>query len=140
MVNNPIVDCYIPCIPPRTTSQQKAQNRHTGVYYKKKPLAEAEKMYLRMLAEYRPECPAEGALKLKVVFAFPRKSKRDGAPKITRPDTDNMVKLLKDCMGKQGYFLDDAQVADEQVIKIWSDHPGIYITLTQWEEGYYLRL
>lgn len=43
-----------------------------------------------------------------------------------------MVKLLKDCMTKCGYWLDDSQVYDERVIKEWSMDPGVVIGI--WDE------
>lgn len=47
--------------------------------------------------------------------------------KIKKPDTDNMVKLLKDEMTHCGYWADDAQVASEITEKFYSEPTGIYI-------------
>lgn len=49
----------------------------------------------------------------------------------TKPDTDNLQKLLKDCMTKLGYWQDDAQVASEIVEKFWADTVGIYIKIEE---------
>ena len=47
---------------------------------------------------------------------------------MTRPDTDNLQKLLKDCMTRTGFWRDDAQVCREDVTKRWSrEKPGIRI-------------
>lgn len=49
---------------------------------------------------------------------------------MTRPDTDNLEKMLKDCMTEVGFWKDDALVVSETVYKIWSDEPtGISIEL-----------
>ena len=45
----------------------------------------------------------------------------------TKPDTDNLEKLLKDCMTRTRFWIDDAQVADEHVCKTWSPWPGIHV-------------
>jgi len=52
---------------------------------------------------------------------------RDGQYKITRPDTDNMIKILKDEMTSLGFWKDDAQVASEITEKFWAEQPGIYV-------------
>lgn len=51
--------------------------------------------------------------------------------KDTRPDTDNLQKLLKDCMTACGYWRDDAQVASEISEKFWATLPGIYIKVEE---------
>lgn len=58
---------------------------------------------------------------------FPRGGHRDGEYRITKPDTDNLQKLLKDCMTDVGFWEDDAQVASEICEKFWAEVPGIYI-------------
>ncbi|WP_236253677.1 RusA family crossover junction endodeoxyribonuclease [Streptococcus mitis] len=57
--------------------------------------------------------------------------KVNGQYKTTKPDTDNLQKLLKDCMTKLGYWQDDAQVASEIVEKFWADTVGIYIKIEE---------
>ena len=65
-----------------------------------------------------------------------RKSHRHGEWIKTKPDTDNLQKLLKDCMTQVGFWKDDAQVVSEKVQKRWSDEPtGIYIEIKELEEG-----
>ena len=58
---------------------------------------------------------------------------RDGDWKVTKPDTDNLVKQLKDLMTKAGCFWDDdAQVCHEIIFKCYTDsHPGILVEITQ---------
>ena len=55
----------------------------------------------------------------------------NGAYRITKPDTDNLQKLLKDCMTRVGFWEDDALVASEIVEKFWSQVPGIYIRIEE---------
>ena len=75
-----------------------------------------------------PAVPYTGSVRLYVKWCFPVTGKhRDGEYKYTRPDTDNLQKLLKDCMTVCGYWKDDALVASEIVEKFWAKRPGIYI-------------
>ena len=75
----------------------------------------------------------EGAVIFSVEFRFPAtKPHKDGDPKITRPDTDNMVKLLKDCMTRLGFWTDDAQVCMETVRKSYAAEPGVRIIVSKW--------
>lgn len=59
---------------------------------------------------------------------------RDGEWKTTKPDTDNMIKLLKDCMTRTGFWVDDAQVCSEITEKFWGDVSGIYVMVEQLEQ------
>lgn len=129
-----MIDIWIPGKPPTATAQQKGRSR-SGVWYKPKHLREAEELYMNWLAIQKPAQPLKGPIVLRVDFLFPAtKPHKPGDPKITRPDTDNMVKLLKDCLTRSGYWLDDAQVADETVIKIYDKDPGIRIMIRGWNE------
>ena len=89
------------------------------------------------LIKNRPKEPIEGAVQLTVMWLFPKgKSHKNGEWRTTRPDTDNLQKLLKDCMTKVGFWKDDAQVVSERVEKRWSDEPsGIYIEIEELEGG-----
>ncbi|MBE6902906.1 MAG: RusA family crossover junction endodeoxyribonuclease, partial [Ruminococcaceae bacterium] len=49
--------------------------------------------------------------------------------KLTKPDTDNLNKLLKDCMTKLGFWKDDALVASEIIEKFYGEIPGVYIRI-----------
>ena len=69
----------------------------------------------------------EGAVQLWVKWCFPRGRHEDGEYRTSKPDTDNLQKLLKDCMTAAGFWKDDAQVASEVCEKFWAEIPGIYI-------------
>lgn len=56
---------------------------------------------------------------------------KDGEYKITRPDTDNLDKTLKDCMTDLGFWKDDSLVASEIIEKFWADLPGIYVKIEE---------
>lgn len=60
-------------------------------------------------------------------MAVPERQHKDGEYRITKPDTDNLQKMLKDCMTVCGFWTDDALVASEICEKFWAANPGIYI-------------
>ena len=66
-----------------------------------------------------------------VKWCFPRGRHGNGEYRTTRPDTDNLQKLLKDCMTAAGFWKDDALVASEIVEKFWADVPGIYVRIEE---------
>lgn len=116
--------------PPRTTAQQKKVTTVGGKvrFYEPKDLAKARVALLEELSKHRPSYPIDGLVYLKVSWNFKTTNKKlEGKFKVTRPDTDNLQKLLKDCMTSVGFWIDDAQVALEYVDKRWAKVGGIYI-------------
>ena len=83
------------------------------------------------LGRFRPADPTRGGVALVVKWCFPRGEHADGEYRITKPDVDNLQKLLMDCMTAEGFWGDDAQVASLVVEKFWAQVPGIYIRM--WE-------
>lgn len=78
--------------------------------------------------------PAISILRLLTKWCYTAIGKhKNGEYKITKPDTDNMIKLLKDVMTGLGYWTDDAQVASEITEKFWSEQPGLYVRIEQLE-------
>lgn len=75
--------------------------------------------------------PMKGAVQLVTKWIYPLGDHKEGEYKITKPDTDNMIKLLKDCMTKCGFWKDDAQVASEITEKFYGSKVGIYIKVRQ---------
>ena len=133
-----MIDFRLDIIPPKATSQTKRLVMVGGKprFFAKKEHQSAENDLLLLCAPHAPHRPMEGPLKLRVDFVFPwRKSeplKRRAlgrAPNSSRPDCDNMVKLVADVLTKLRFYDDDGQVADLHVTKAWGDHPGINITL-----------
>lgn len=121
---------------PSSTAQQKGLNRRTGTFYTKRKVQEVKDLYTLLLRTHRPEQPLAGALRLIVKFYYPvKRPHKDGEPKTTRPDTDNMIKLLKDVATACGYWIDDAQIADERVVKAYSDPSGIWFEVEQIGQG-----
>lgn len=78
------------------------------------------------LARHRPEAPLEGPVELYVVWCYPdTKTHPAGTWKTTKPDTDNLIKLVKDEMTRLGFWLDDAQVCMELNAKCYDRISGV---------------
>lgn len=122
---------FVAIIPPIVTHQEKKVSVIKGkpVFYEPPNLKDARLKLMSHLARFVPSKKYIGGVRLIVKWCFPRKSHRDGEYKITKPDTDNLQKLLKDVMTKLGYWVDDNLVASEIVEKFWAEKPGIYIRI-----------
>ena len=124
-----MISFFMPMQPPTCTHQMKQVHVVNGkpVFYEPSEVKAAREKLEAHLAQHKPEEPYEGGVRLLVKWCFPRGRHRDGEYRVTRPDTDNLQKLLKDCMTACGFWKDDAQVASEIVEKFWADVPGIYV-------------
>ena len=124
--------------PPTVTHQEKAVRVVHGkpIFYEPAPLRTARLQLTACLGQHSPKRRFTGPLRLVVKWCFPLDKggrHQNGTYKTSKPDTDNLQKLLKDCMTATGYWEDDAQVASEICEKFWSEIPGIYIQLTELE-------
>lgn len=123
---------FIAMNPPTITYQQHKVSTKNGkpVFYDPPELKDARANLRARLSKHVPEIPMRGALRLIVKWCFPNGDKHgDGEYRITKPDTDNLNKLLKDVMTDLGFWMDDAQVASEVIEKFWAEVPGIYISV-----------
>ena len=120
---------------PTTTHQEKAIHVVKGkpVTYEPAELKAARAKLMAHLGQHVPDYPYTGAVQLITKWCFPRGKHKDGSWKTTKPDTDNSIKLLKDCMTKLGYWKDDALVASEITQKFWAELPGIYVKIEELE-------
>ena len=119
--------------PPTTTAQMKKIGIVHGKPYVYTPenVKQAKDVIIKHLAPFKPEAPLTGPLELNVNWYFPKGTKHKHLEwRVTKPDTDNLEKMLKDCMTELGFWNDDAQVVSEHVDKVWSDEPtGIAIEI-----------
>lgn len=128
-----VVEFFLAMIPPTVTHQEKdiAVRGGKPVVYEPPKLKAARQKFLACLWPRRPERKLRGAVRLCVKWCFPMPELGrhwSGEYKTTKPDTDNLQKLLRDCMTRCGFWEDDAQVACEIVEKFWAELPGIYIS------------
>ena len=122
--------------PPTATAQERQVTVRNGkpVFYDPPKVKDAKDKLISALVKHRPQVPYHEGVRLTVKWLFPKGRHKNGEYRITRPDTDNLQKLLKDCMTLCGYWMDDALVASEITEKFWADVPGIYIRIQRLEE------
>ena len=131
------MDFFMNLIPPTSTAQMHKVKVVKGrpIFYDPPEVAEARNLLTANLIKHKPENPLEGPVALKVLWLFPKGKHKNGEWKVTKPDTDNLEKLLKDCMTRVGFWKDDAQVVSELCEKRWADEPsGIYIEVNTLKE------
>lgn len=126
---------------PTATHQQKNTKVVRGanpkldkvVYFNPPNVVDAIRLFNTSLLPHIPDKMIEGeAVRLTTYWLFPTKVKKNvGKLKITRPDTDNSIKLLKDEMSKLKFWKDDALVAIDQIHKYWADEDksGIFVRI-----------
>lgn len=128
---------FAPMIPPTVTHQEKAVRVVDGkpVFYEPPELKDARQKLEAHLGKHAPQKPYTGGVRLIVKWCFPVTGNHcNGEYKTSKPDTDNLQKLLKDVMTVLKFWKDDALVASEIVEKFWADIPGIYIAIAALEE------
>ena len=121
--------------PPTCTYQEKKAAVINGkpVFYDPPEVNAARLKLTGHLAAHRPKGMYLCGVRLTVKWCFPKGRHRNGEYRITKPDTDNLQKLLKDCMTAACFWKDDALVASEIVEKFWADIPGIYVRIEELE-------
>lgn len=129
------LEFFMAMIPPTTTAQERRVAVRNGKphYYDPPKIKDAKAKLMANLGRFRPRKPFHDVpLRLTVKWLFPTgKKHHNGEYKTTRPDTDNLQKMLKDCMTKCGYWKDDALVCSEICEKFYADTTGIYIKIEE---------
>ena len=129
---------YLLLDPHTTTAQMKKIGIAHGKPYVYTPenVQAAKDEIMKHLKPFIPSTPFTGPVELFVIWRFPKgKQHKHNEWRITKPDTDNLEKLLKDCMTYLGFWEDDAQVVKETCEKKWSDEPtGISIQIKELEK------
>ena len=128
---------FMAMIPPTVTHQEKqiriitpSHGRPFPQYYEPPSLKEVRQKLTNYLCQHKLPVPWTGPIRLYTKWCFQAtKQHKKNTWRITKPDTDNLQKLLKDCMTDVGFWDDDAQVCSEIVEKFWSDIPGIWIRM-----------
>lgn len=119
--------------PPTVTAQEHKVTVINGkpVFYDPPEVKAAKEKLISHLYKHRVMGPYREGVRLITKWCFPRGRHKDGSYRTTKPDTDNLQKLLKDCMTLVGFWTDDALVASEVAEKFWAEVPGIYIRIEE---------
>ncbi len=120
-------------VPPTVTAQEHKVTVRNGkvLIYDTPQIKDARSKLISHLVQHKPKEMYTCGVRLVVKWLFPKGRHNNGEYRTTKPDTDNLQKLLKDCMTKCGFWKDDALVASEIVEKFWADVPGIYIQIEE---------
>ena len=126
------MEFFMSMIPPTVTHQEKKVTIRNGkpIFYEPSELKNARSKLEAGLLRFKPDTQIQSGIRLTVKWLFPMGTKHvNGEYRITKPDTDNLQKMLKDCMTRCGFWKDDALVCSEIVEKFWAETPGIYIKI-----------
>lgn len=139
------IDFFMEFEPPEITSQQKGVRivvpnnpavKAFPSFFTKPEVVKAEKAIAAHLSPFKPKHAFTGPLRLVTEWTWewnksePKKNRVDGWKwRETKPDFDNISKLLCDQMTVLGFWHDDSQIVDARVTKRFGDRPGIRITL-----------
>lgn len=125
-----VTEFFMAMIPPTKTHQEKQVRVVSGkpVFYEPDELKAVRRKLQAHLGQHVPDQKYTGAVRLTTWWCFPVTGNHcNGEYKTTKPDTDNLVKMLKDVMTDLKYWQDDALVASEVIEKYWAEVPGIYV-------------
>lgn len=126
------IQFFMPMVPPTVTAQEHKVAVRNGEphFYDPPELKAAKEKLVAHLSQHTIPQPLTSGVRLVTKWLFPiQGSHKNGEYKTTRPDTDNLQKMLKDCMTKCGFWKDDALVVSEITEKFWAETPGIFIRI-----------
>ena len=128
--------------PPTITQQEhKIGKSKSGRPYIYEPaeLKDAREKLTAHLSQFKPPRKLQGPIRLSVTWCFYTSRVQEVfAWRTKKPDTDNLNKMLKDCMTRLDYWEDDAQVVYEIITKMDVGDPkdaGIYIKLEEMDDS-----
>ena len=119
-----------------TTAQQKGVTVRYGkpVFYEKPEVKALRHKLYYSCKPHRPSQPFQGAVRLRVTFYYQTKIKKQiGQFKTTRPDLDNLNKLLWDVLTDTGFFKDDSQICIFEARKGYGTEDKIKIEIEEIE-------
>lgn len=135
---------FLKCNPPKSTSQGSLKilrGRGGKMFVGKASNSKGSIARDELMSLLRPHAPSEqfnNPVKVVVKWAYAwRKTEKKKYLAAgfrycdTRPDCDNLMKLLFDCMTRLAFWKDDSLVCDVRFIKIWGDNPGITISIEE---------
>ena len=127
------IQFFMPMTPPTVTAQEHKVTVRNGkpIFYDPPEVKDAKAKLTAHLLQHAPEQPYQVGVRLIVKWLFQKGKHKNGEYRTTKPDTDNLQKILKDCMTACEYWKDDALVCSEIIEKFWCDVPGIFIHIEE---------
>ncbi len=138
-----IFNTFIHCIPPSTTAQQhkrifKTKDGRAFLGTDSKGISvQNELCALLSTHAPSPDFPRDQPISVTIRIQYPwRKSEKKSVinratpiAHTSRPDVDNLLKFLLDCMTRCHYWDDDSQIWNLHAVKVWGPQPGILISI-----------
>ena len=118
------IEFFHACKPPRATAQQRQFFRN-GKSALTPQAALAAATWQAIMELYRPVTPLIGPISVTIYVTWPGRGV--AGYKTTKPDADNLSKLILDAMTKSGYWEDDAEVSSLEIVKYTGDMTGVYV-------------
>lgn len=128
-----MTEFFMAMVPPTVTHQMHRVSVVNGKpkFYDSPALSNARQKLTANLFQHRPKAMYTTGVRLVTKWIFPKGKHKNGSYRTTRPDTDNLQKLLKDCMTDCRFWKDDALVASEICEKFWGEPCGIYVRVEE---------
>ena len=118
------------CNPPKSTAQQR-QFFGKGKTALTPSAKKAAATWQAIVEQHRPSKPLAGPLTVMLGVSWFRKGITEVVPRTTKPDVDNLAKLILDAMTKAGYWYDDNQVCDLRITKYDGPIGGLAVTVME---------
>ena len=137
-----MIEIFLPMekIPTATLQQKKAAMVKGHIMmYEPQNVKDTKKLYEKLLRPYKPQKPIGGPVAIYIRWQFPTKEKKkQNTWKDTRPDVDNLFKLIADRLTYLGFFNDDSQLVSISGDKVYvkPDDGGVLIQITEANEVY----
>lgn len=132
------ISMFLRMIPPTKTFQDKglAVSKSGKPYqYDREGSVEAREKLKAHLAGHIPENPLNGPVEVIVRWFYPETERHPaGTWKTTKPDLDNMNKILGDLLQEMNFIGNDSAIIHLDLLKMFSDVPGVLIKINEMEE------
>ena len=134
---------FVNIIPTKATHQSSLRvlRSRSGRFFvgkfSKSPIKRWISEFSEKIAKFKPEKPLDCPVEIDIEFRFPynksasKKIINTDTWKTTRPDLDNMEKVILDTLTNDGFFVDDSLVVLKTTRKMHSPKVGISIFIKE---------
>lgn len=129
-------------IPFKPRAKQSVKFTKLGRKYTPKDVKENALSLASLIAPHRPDTPLQGPLRAVYTVHYPwrtsdsqRRRAKGPRAKDTKPDCENILKQLNDVFEDSGFFVNDAQIAEQAVSKVYDGTVGVDVMIEQMDEG-----
>lgn len=122
---------------PTCTAQERRIVWNRRMTYLPEKVKAAKKNYYNASIKHAPAEPLDEALEVEYNFHFYQKNGKIGQYKTTKPDCDNLAKLLTDSLADAGFFVNDSRISKLVVTKdfVPEEEQGVQIRIRTLKEG-----